>query len=178
LEISEQKNHFSAINQNDYSVLNWSVYWKSKNLYTEVDLCFNYKFQNEKNQKVKQDLNIILKLPMYKVKLWYRNFNILSAHRRAAAVSVVKNGFPVPAAKITTLPFSKCLMSHLRIYGLQPLTCKMQSEPLLRCQYSPLLLEENSIHYSCQHPIKSKKAEECKLYSRDIKLQGKLLHFR
>jgi hypothetical protein len=54
----------------------------------------------------------------------------------------------------------------------------MQSEPLLRCQYSPLLLEENSIHYSCQHPIKSKKAEECKLYSRDIKLHGKLLDFR
>jgi hypothetical protein len=30
----------------------------------------------------------------------------ISAARRAAAVSVVKNGLPVPAAKITTLPFS------------------------------------------------------------------------
>ena len=39
----------------------------------------------------------------------------LSALRRAAAVSVVKKGFPVPAAKITTLPFSKCLTARLRI---------------------------------------------------------------
>ena len=34
-----------------------------------------------------------------------------------AAESVVKNGFPVPAPKITTLPFSKCLTAFLRIKG-------------------------------------------------------------
>lgn len=43
--------------------------------------------------------------------------NLLSAHLKAAAVSVVKKGFPVPAAKITTLPFSRCLTALLRIYG-------------------------------------------------------------
>jgi hypothetical protein len=31
----------------------------------------------------------------------------ISAPRSAAAVSVVKNGLPVPAAKITTLPSSR-----------------------------------------------------------------------
>ena len=36
---------------------------------------------------------------------------------RAAAVSVVKNGFPVPAANITTFFSSKCLMALARIYG-------------------------------------------------------------
>lgn len=41
----------------------------------------------------------------------------LSAQRRAAAVSVVKNGLPVPAANITTLPFSKCLTALLLMYG-------------------------------------------------------------
>lgn len=44
-----------------------------------------------------------------------RQLNSLSAQRRAAAVSVVKKGFPVPAAKITTLPFSKCLTALRRI---------------------------------------------------------------
>ena len=35
----------------------------------------------------------------------------------AAAVSVEKNGFPVPAANITILFFSRCLTALLRIYG-------------------------------------------------------------
>ena len=37
--------------------------------------------------------------------------------RKAAAVSVEKNGFPVPAAKITRRPFSRCRMARRRIYG-------------------------------------------------------------
>ena len=37
-----------------------------------------------------------------------------SEARNTAAVSVVKNGFPVPAAKITTRFFSKC-RSALRL---------------------------------------------------------------
>src|SRR5680860_1350756 len=36
---------------------------------------------------------------------------------KAAAVSVVKNGFPVPPANMTTRPFSKCLTAFLRMYG-------------------------------------------------------------
>lgn len=32
-------------------------------------------------------------------------------------MSVVKNGLPVPAAKITTLPFSRCLTARRRMYG-------------------------------------------------------------
>jgi len=35
----------------------------------------------------------------------------------AAAVSVVKNGLPVPAAKITILLFSRWRNALLRIYG-------------------------------------------------------------
>jgi hypothetical protein len=34
-----------------------------------------------------------------------------------AAESVVKYGFPVPPPKITTLPFSKCLIAFLLIKG-------------------------------------------------------------
>ena len=41
----------------------------------------------------------------------------ISSARRAAAVSVVKNGLPVPAAKITTRPFSRWRMARLRMYG-------------------------------------------------------------
>ena len=41
----------------------------------------------------------------------------ISTARNAAAVSVVKYGFPVPPPKITTLFFSKCLMALLLIYG-------------------------------------------------------------
>jgi hypothetical protein len=41
----------------------------------------------------------------------------ISSARRAAAVSVVKNGFPVPAAKITTRPFSRCRIARRRMYG-------------------------------------------------------------
>lgn len=41
----------------------------------------------------------------------------LSAARKAAAVSVVKNGFPVPAPKMTTRPFSKWRMALRRMYG-------------------------------------------------------------
>src|SRR5215472_4091824 len=37
--------------------------------------------------------------------------------RRLAAVSVVKYGLPVPAAKITTRPFSRCRTARRRIYG-------------------------------------------------------------
>jgi hypothetical protein len=39
----------------------------------------------------------------------------ISAARRAAVVSVVKYGFPVPAAKITTRPFSRCRVARRRM---------------------------------------------------------------
>jgi hypothetical protein len=39
----------------------------------------------------------------------------ISAARSAAVVSVVKNGRPVPAAKITTRPFSICRIALRRI---------------------------------------------------------------
>src|SRR5438094_833214 len=41
----------------------------------------------------------------------------LAPARRAPAVSVVKKGFPVPAAKMTTRPFSRCRMARRRMYG-------------------------------------------------------------
>ena len=41
----------------------------------------------------------------------------ISSARSAAAVSVVKNGLPVPAAKITTRPFSRWRMARRRMYG-------------------------------------------------------------
>src|SRR5690242_15646009 len=41
----------------------------------------------------------------------------ISSARRAAAVSVVKNGLPVPAAKITTRPFSRWRIARRRMYG-------------------------------------------------------------
>ena len=41
----------------------------------------------------------------------------ISAALNAAAVSVEKYGFPEPAPKITTLPFSKCLTALLLING-------------------------------------------------------------
>ena len=40
-----------------------------------------------------------------------------SAARSAAAVSVVKNGLPVPAAKITIRPFSRWRIARRRMYG-------------------------------------------------------------
>ncbi len=42
---------------------------------------------------------------------------LISTARRAAVVSVVKNGLPVPAAKMTTRPFSRCRMARSRMYG-------------------------------------------------------------
>ena len=36
---------------------------------------------------------------------------------KAAVVSVEKNGFPVPHPNTTTLPFARCLVALLRIYG-------------------------------------------------------------
>jgi hypothetical protein len=39
----------------------------------------------------------------------------ISHARRAAAVSVVKNGFPVPPAKMTTRPFSMWRMARRRM---------------------------------------------------------------
>ena len=41
----------------------------------------------------------------------------ISAARSAAAVSVVKNGLPVPAAKITTRPFSMCRSARRGMKG-------------------------------------------------------------
>ena len=41
----------------------------------------------------------------------------ISAARSAAAVSVVKNGLPVPPAKMTTRPFSRWRMARRRMYG-------------------------------------------------------------
>lgn len=51
-------------------------------------------------------------------------------------MSVVKNGFPVPAAKMTTLPFSKCLTALLRIYGsatsdMRNAVCTLVGIPIL-----------------------------------------------
>ena len=43
--------------------------------------------------------------------------DFISEALRTAAVSVEKNGFPVPEAKITTLFFSKCLVALFLIYG-------------------------------------------------------------
>ena len=41
----------------------------------------------------------------------------ISTARRAPAVSVVKKGLPVPAAKTTTRPFSRWRMARRRMYG-------------------------------------------------------------
>ena len=41
----------------------------------------------------------------------------ISSARSAAAVSVVKNGFPVPAAKMTTRSFSRWRIARRRMYG-------------------------------------------------------------
>ena len=41
----------------------------------------------------------------------------ISIARSAPAVSVVKNGLPVPAAKMTTRPFSRCRIARRRMYG-------------------------------------------------------------
>ena len=41
----------------------------------------------------------------------------ISSARSAAVVSVVKYGLPVPAAKMTTRPFSRCRMARRRMYG-------------------------------------------------------------
>ena len=41
----------------------------------------------------------------------------ISQARSAAAVSVVKNGLPVPAAKITTRPRSRWRIARRRMYG-------------------------------------------------------------
>src|SRR4029079_19249346 len=41
----------------------------------------------------------------------------ISSARRAAALSVVKNGLPVPSAKITTRPFSRWRIARRRMYG-------------------------------------------------------------
>ena len=41
----------------------------------------------------------------------------ISSARSAAAVSVVKNGLPVPAAKITTRAFSRWRIARRRMYG-------------------------------------------------------------
>src|SRR6266542_3203375 len=41
----------------------------------------------------------------------------ISTARSAPAVSVVKNGLPVPAAKITTRPFSRWRIARRRMYG-------------------------------------------------------------
>ena len=42
---------------------------------------------------------------------------LISIARKTAAESVVKKGFPVPALKITTHFFSRCLTALLFIYG-------------------------------------------------------------
>ena len=41
----------------------------------------------------------------------------ISTARKAAAVSVVKYGLPVPAAKMTTRPFSRWRRARRRMYG-------------------------------------------------------------
>ena len=41
----------------------------------------------------------------------------ISTARSAPAVSVVKKGLPVPAAKMTIRPFSRCRMARRRMYG-------------------------------------------------------------
>ena len=41
----------------------------------------------------------------------------ISRARSTAAVSVEKNGLPVPPAKITSRPFSRCRRARRRMYG-------------------------------------------------------------
>ena len=41
----------------------------------------------------------------------------ISTARKAAVVSVVKYGLPVPAARMTTLPFSRCRTARRLMYG-------------------------------------------------------------
>ena len=43
---------------------------------------------------------------------------LISVHLSDAAVSVVKNGFPVPAAKMTTFPFSCVLKETIQFKSL------------------------------------------------------------
>ena len=54
--------------------------------------------------------------------------------RKLAVESVVKYGLPIPAPKITTLPFSKCLTALRRINGSQ--TCCI-SIPDIKRVYNP-----------------------------------------
>ena len=42
---------------------------------------------------------------------------LISSARKAAAVSVVKYGLPVPAPKITARPFSRCRIARRRMNG-------------------------------------------------------------
>ena len=46
-----------------------------------------------------------------------KTFAPISLARNAAAVSVEKNGLPVPAAKMTTRPFSRCRTARRRMNG-------------------------------------------------------------
>ena len=54
----------------------------------------------------------------------------ISAPRSAAAVSVVKNGLPVPAAKTTTLPSSRYCSALGRTYGST--TCSIAMADITR----------------------------------------------
>jgi hypothetical protein len=49
---------------------------------------------------------------------FYQKIRPISTARRAAAVSVVKKGFPVPAEKITTSPFSNASFDKLLTVSL------------------------------------------------------------
>ncbi|KAJ0452188.1 hypothetical protein HanHA300_Chr15g0576101 [Helianthus annuus] len=88
--------------------------------------------------------------------------NLLSAQRRAAAVSVVKKGFPVPAANMTTLPFSKCLTALRRMYGsatsdIRNAVWTLVGMPMLSivaCKYIAFITVANIlIHCSCKVSI-------------------------
>src|SRR5438034_3047442 len=68
----------------------------------------------------------------------------ISTARSAPAVSVVKKGFPVPAAKMTTRPFSRCRMARRRMYGSarsEEHTSELQSHSDLVCR---LLLDKKT----------------------------------
>ena len=61
-----------------------------------------------------------------------------SSARSAAAESVLKYGLPVPAAQMTTRPFSRCRMARRRMYGSHTALISMA---LMHARVDALVLE-------------------------------------